>query len=119
MRSRISVPSVRISVIVLCLMSAIAYASDGGSISGRVKDPSGSDIPDAVVQLLEVKTNHVYSTHAEAHGYYRLPVLPVGKYTLTVSAAGLLTIVVRTSFSTPTMRSPWMRRSVLRRWPRT
>jgi hypothetical protein len=69
-------------------MSAIGYASNGGSISGRVNDPSGKNIPNAAVQVREVNTNQVYSTHTDARGYYRLPVLSVGKYTLTVSAPG-------------------------------
>jgi len=78
----------RIVVVILCCSGVAARASDGGSISGRVKDPSGSSIPNAVVQLLEVDTNKTYAVHTDAHGYYVLPVLPVGKYTLTVKAPG-------------------------------
>jgi hypothetical protein len=74
--------------ILLCCVASLAHASGGGSISGRVKDSSGSYIVNAEIQLREVNTNQVYSTHTDAHGYYRLPVLAVGKYTLTVSAPG-------------------------------
>ncbi len=78
----------RCLVILLFCASAMAHASGGGSISGRVKDPSGSYIVNAEIQLREVNTNQVYSTHTDAHGYYRLPVLAVGRYTLTASAPG-------------------------------
>jgi hypothetical protein len=75
-------------VVVLVLIAAVAHAGGGGSISGRVKDPSGSYIVHAEVKLREVNTNQVYSTHTDAHGYYRLPVLAVGTYVLAVSAPG-------------------------------
>jgi hypothetical protein len=68
--------------------SGVAFASNGGSISGRVKDPSGRNIANAEVWLQEVDTNQRYAIHGDANGYYRLPVLPVGKYTLTLSAKG-------------------------------
>ena len=72
----------------LCCTSPAAFALDGGSISGRVSDPSGSNIPDASVQVVETETNQNFAVHADARGYYKLPVLPVGHYTFTVMAAG-------------------------------
>jgi len=84
----ISVFALKIVAVIFSCTAAIAYAGSGGSISGRVKDPSGSNIPNAIIQLREVDTNQIHSTHTDAHGYYRLPVLPVGRYTLSVSAQG-------------------------------
>ena len=75
-------------VALLGCIAMMAYASGGGSISGRVKDPSGSYIADARIALRELDTNQMYATHTDARGYYRLPVLAVGRYTLVVSAAG-------------------------------
>ncbi len=74
--------------LVCCFVCAVASASDGGSISGRVKDPSGGSIRNAAVQLVEQDTNQTYAAHSDEHGLYKLPVLPVGKYTLTVSSPG-------------------------------
>jgi hypothetical protein len=88
MRTSISVLALKILIVLLCSVSVIAYASNGGSISGRVEDPSGKNIANAVVQLREINTNQAYSIHSDARGYYRLPVLPEGKYILTVSAPG-------------------------------
>jgi hypothetical protein len=83
----------RLSHAVLVIVAALvcscpARASNGGSISGRVKDATGSTIPNAIVQLRETNTNKLYSVHVDSTGYYKLPVLPVGTYTLTVAVPG-------------------------------
>jgi hypothetical protein len=57
MRTSISVLALKILIVLLCSVSVIAYASNGGSISGRVEDPSGKNIANAVVQLREINTN--------------------------------------------------------------
>jgi hypothetical protein len=87
MRHRFSVIAILVFA-VLSFATLAARASDGGSISGRVKDASGSSVANAVVELVEVDTNKTFSVHADGHGYYKLPVLPVGRYTLTVKAPG-------------------------------
>ena len=70
------------SVIVLSLGQC------GGSISGTVKDPSGSVIPNANVTVREVNTGLSYQTNTDSKGHYTLPVLPVGHYELSVEATG-------------------------------
>ena len=67
---------------------AFSWASVGGSISGTVKDPSGSVLPNATVEAREVNKDLTYSTHTDRGGYYALPVLPVGRYELDVQAPG-------------------------------
>ncbi len=44
--------------------------------------------PNASVEVREVTTNLLYTTHTNAQGHYSLPVLPVGHYTITVHAPG-------------------------------
>jgi Carboxypeptidase regulatory-like domain/TonB dependent receptor len=66
----------------------LAWASVGGSISGTVKDPSGSVIPRADVTVREVNTGLSYHTHTDDKGLYIFPVLPVGNYVLGIQAAG-------------------------------
>jgi hypothetical protein len=70
------------------MTASVAWASVGGSISGRVKDPSARVIPNASVAVREVNTGLAYRTHTDGNGYYTLPVLPVGRYELEVEAAG-------------------------------
>ena len=65
-----------------------SWASVGGSISGTVKDPSGSVLPNATVVAREVNKDLTYRTRTDKGGYYTLPVLPVGRYELDVQAPG-------------------------------
>jgi len=70
------------------LPSLIAWAGVGGSISGTVKDPTGSVIPNADVIVREVSTGLLYQARTDSKGNYTLPVLPVGSYQLNVKVAG-------------------------------
>lgn len=70
------------------LTAGLAWASVGGSISGTVKDPSGSVVPHAVVTVREVSTGVVRHVQTDNKGHYTLPVLPVGHYELDVQATG-------------------------------
>jgi hypothetical protein len=74
--------------IVGLLSASLVWASVGGSISGTVKDPSGSLLPNAEVTVREVNTGLLYHTHTDGKGYYTLPVLPVGRYELDIQAPG-------------------------------
>ncbi len=70
------------------LSASMAWASVGGSISGTVKDTTGSLIANASLTVQEVNTGLQYRAHTDSRGYYTLPVLPVGHYRLEVSATG-------------------------------
>jgi hypothetical protein len=72
----------------LLLLVATAWGAVAGSISGTVKDSTGSVLPNANVTVREVDTGLVYRTQTETNGYFTLPVLPVGRYDLEVHAVG-------------------------------
>ena len=65
-----------------------AWGAVAGSISGVVKDPSGSVVPDANVLVRELNTGTLHQTHSGAGGYFTFPVLAVGRYELSVQASG-------------------------------
>lgn len=73
------------------ILSGAAWGAVTGSISGTVKDPSGSAVPNAKVTAREVNTGISHETRSNAGGYYTLPVLPVGRYELDVRAVGFET----------------------------
>ncbi len=73
---------------VVFLAAAQLWASVSGSISGTVRDKSGSVVPGAAVTAKEVGTGLAYKSHTDGKGYYTLPVLPVGRYDLDVQATG-------------------------------
>ncbi len=72
----------------LLFLTAAAWGAVAGSISGTVRDPSRSVVPNADVTARELNTGISYKTHTNANGYYTLPVLPVGHYELDVQASG-------------------------------
>lgn len=70
------------------LLTAAAFASVTGSITGRVTDSTGSVIPGATVTATNVETHIVTSTTSNADGTYSFPDLAVGHYSIRVKAAG-------------------------------
>ena len=82
------IKGIRVLSVIGFLFAALAWASVGGSISGTVKDPSGSVVPNAEVTIKEVGTGASYQTHTDSKGHYTFPVLPVGHYELDVKASG-------------------------------
>ena len=91
MSSRAIRSTIRIAVIIYVLAGLSAttlWASVGGSISGIVKDPSGSVVAKAHVIVKETNTGLSYETHTDNNGYYTFPVLPVGHYVVNIAASG-------------------------------
>jgi len=64
------------------------HAAVGGSIFGTVTDPGGAVIPGATLRLVNEAQQTVYRAVSDRQGYYSLLNLPVGRYDLTISAAG-------------------------------
>ncbi len=62
-----------------------------GVISGRVTDPSGAVVPDALVTITNTKTNTSESVRTDAMGAYRFPAVTPGVYSVEVTAAGMQT----------------------------
>jgi Carboxypeptidase regulatory-like domain len=86
----------RIESVVLAMVAFFAAlmlcvpvsASVGGSISGTVKDTSGSVVPGATVAVREIDTGLLYHTRTDHNGDFTFPVLAVGSYELDVQTAG-------------------------------
>src|SRR5271155_5523810 len=76
---------------VFCVISLnwAAYAqSTFGTVLGTVKDPSGSVIPKAKVQLVNTGTNATRETETNSNGGYQFVNIDVGTYQLSIEAAG-------------------------------
>lgn len=76
--------------LVLCLMpvSLHAQALTAGQISGQVLDPSRAAVPSATVTATNSATGAVRTTKTDSQGYYTLPDLPVGTYTVSAERQG-------------------------------
>lgn len=67
--------------------------SDLSSISGTVTDPSGALVQDAAVTLSSEATGASHKTKTNRSGFYTIPGLAPGQYTITVEAKGFQRLV--------------------------
>ncbi len=74
--------------ICILLLSAAAWASITGSISGIVTDPSESVIPDVAVTAVNEQTGISAVAKTDEKGFYSIPDLQVGTYDLHVEEKG-------------------------------
>ena len=75
-------------LMILMIAAPLHAQFDRGQISGFVKDPSGLFVPGATVVVLNEATNTSRSTITETGGFYIVPGLDVGYYTVSVEIAG-------------------------------
>src|SRR5262249_44625502 len=63
-------------------------AAINGQIEGTITDPAGAVVPNAKVEVTNDDTGYKRSAQTDSAGFYRLGLLPLGPYTLTVDASG-------------------------------
>jgi hypothetical protein len=75
--------------LLLCLTPLSVWAQGSvGSVTGLVLDPSGASVPNARVVLRNIEKSVEQSTLTTEAGVYTFPSVAVGRYELTVEAAG-------------------------------
>jgi Carboxypeptidase regulatory-like domain/TonB-dependent Receptor Plug Domain len=62
-----------------------------GNLSGQITDSSGAVVRGVTLALEGTETGYKRTVQSEADGNYVFPNLPIGNYTLTVSASGFAT----------------------------
>ena len=77
-----------IAVAVLLCAPALRSQTVTGNITGTVTDASGAVIPGAAVTARNLDTGVDSPTTSNAAGLYRIQFLPIGRYQVTVQAAG-------------------------------
>ncbi len=85
--SRISA-GVRLLFLVLVSVALSSAQSQRGTIVGTVVDPSGAVIPNVKVEVINLETNAKFEAVTNQNGYYNVPYLPYGKYTVSLSVPG-------------------------------
>jgi outer membrane receptor protein involved in Fe transport len=86
----------RVSTLVLALLLVFAAVLAGqvgtqGSILGVVTDPSGAVVPAADVSVKHQETGLERTTQTSSTGSFEVLALPIGPYTVTVTAPGFKT----------------------------
>ena len=75
-------------VLLSFILSAVGWAQFGSSVQGTVRDASGAAISTAKVQLRDLGTGVVSQITTSTEGFYRFNSLPIGRYTINVTAPG-------------------------------
>jgi Carboxypeptidase regulatory-like domain len=70
-----------------------AQAVSIASVTGRVVDTSGAAVSGAQIKMTAVDTAQAHNVSSNAEGIYTIPSLPIGAYTLEVTASGFETYV--------------------------
>lgn len=69
-----------------------AYPQTTGSIAGTVVDQNGAVVPNATV-IVKGRGGQEFTANTGSSGFYNIPAVPNGLYSVTVSAAGFKTSV--------------------------
>jgi outer membrane receptor protein involved in Fe transport len=85
---RISLATSLFLTFILVLGSTLAFGQGivTGSISGVVQDPQKAVVPSAKITAVQSGTNATFTTQSNGEGYFILPNLPIGTYTVTIEA---------------------------------
>lgn len=81
----------RFAVLLIALLLGSLGANaqvNTGNLSGTVSDPSGAVVSGASISAADLSTGYTRTVQSAADGTYILPNLPIGTYTVTVSAGG-------------------------------
>jgi hypothetical protein len=70
------------------LVGVHAQSSTTGNITGTVRDPQGAAVPKAEVTVTEEKTGATRTVTANEDGFYNIPSLPAGVYTISTAPSG-------------------------------
>ena len=72
------------------LVSAQTQAING-SMRGRLTDPAGAAVPDATVTVVNDATQFTREVPTNGDGYFVIPNLPIGTYTMSIKKEGFET----------------------------
>lgn len=79
--------SLLLVITVLSIPFLIVYAA-GGHIEGKITDPKGDAIPNALITVFNPVTNQEFTATTDPQGRYKVEGLPAGTYTVRVTAKG-------------------------------
>jgi hypothetical protein len=81
----------KLSVFVVCAISAFAQSSTTAVLTGVVTDPTQAVVPDAKITITRVDTGQSREARTGGDGEYRIVLLPPGFYDVKVEKPGFLT----------------------------
>ncbi len=79
----------------MVMPATLSAQSGAASIQGTVQDSTGAAVPNTTVHVVNQATSVTNDTAANGTGFYAVPGLFAGNYTVTFSAAGMKKYVVK------------------------
>jgi hypothetical protein len=74
--------------LILIFTFGIFAQSNTGTITGQVEDTNGAAVPNASVKVTNVGTSETRTVQTNENGFYEVPSLSTGVYTITATASG-------------------------------
>ena len=65
-----------------------SFAAETGGITGKVVDKTGMPLPGVTITATSTKLIGARNANTDTEGRYRIPILPVGTYTISYEIAG-------------------------------
>ncbi len=90
-RWNVLIPAIAVAIGLILSGSGLLAQSGAGSIQGTVTDSTGAVIPGATISVVNQATNSNTDTKSNNVGFYQVPALFTGNYTISVTAAGMAT----------------------------
>ena len=86
------------AVVLLCVFGLMAGASPAfaqatGAVTGQVTDESGAVLPGVSIELTNDATGQTRTAVTEGDGFYRIPLVQPGRYTVKGTLAGFRTAI--------------------------
>src|SRR4051812_27595258 len=80
-------------VVMGSLVAALGFSQSAstGALTGTVKDPAGSPLPNASVSLTNFATNQGFTSSTDSRGRYQFSLLPPGTYRVRFALQGFRT----------------------------
>ena len=78
-------------LVVLALAVTLPAQQENGQFQGTILDQSGAAVPNATVTATNQATGQGFKSTTSQTGFYSLPALPVGQYSMKVEASGFKT----------------------------
>ncbi len=77
-----------IALLMLIQVSAVQAQSTVATLTGTVTDPTGASVPNATVEVKNIKTGYLYTATTNADGVYTVANLLEGAYQIKAKASG-------------------------------
>ena len=87
--NRVFLKARKLSFAMLLLPAGLLAQSGAGSIQGTIQDSTSAAIPACSVHVVNLSTGVANDTTSNSSGFYSVPGLFAGNYTLTFTAPGM------------------------------